>query len=304
MTSHRAFKARVRARMTKTGESYTTARRHLLTRVAAGTRAPADSDPAHRGAATAAAPDDPSGATTDPATIPRGPAARATAEHGTAGPDPTAAVAGQRERIPDALLRERTGRGWDEWFALLDDENTAGRSGEDTAGRSGDDTAGRSGAGTADARTHGEIAAWLVTTHRVPGWWAQTVTVGYEQARGLRAPGQGRDGGYSTGGSRTVAVPVERLFDAFADEALRARWLPEVEVRVRTATAPRTFRADWAGGPTRIVVGFVAVGPTKSKVTVQHEKVTDPRRAADLKAYWRDRLAALKQLLETDGDPR
>ncbi|WP_196255660.1 hypothetical protein ACN26Y_22045 [Micromonospora sp. WMMD558] len=282
MTNQRAFKARVRARMDKTGESYTTARRHLLARmpaapaeppavVAPGTEPPAvdlgGETPAVEPPATAPAPGSAAGGPAEP---PATPVEAAPARAGTAG---------QVARIPDALLRERTGRGWEEWFGLLDEWG-----------------------GT--EHTHTEIARWLVAVHEVPGWWAQTVTVGYEQSRGLRAPGQQRGGAYSAGGSRTVAVPVDRLFAAFADETLRRRWLPDVDVRVRTATAPKTFRADWAGGPTRIVVGFVPAGDTKSRLSVLHEKVGSAERAAELKAYWRERLDALKQLLETEGDRR
>ncbi|MET7950921.1 DUF4287 domain-containing protein [Micromonospora sp. NPDC005324] len=243
MTTQRSFKARVRARMGKTGESYTTARRHLINRTVEPTMA-----------SIAASPPAPA--------------------------EPTAAAAAaQTERIADELIRARTGRGWAEWFDLLD-------------------------AASATEWTHTRIARHLATEHEVPGWWAQTITVGYEQARGLRAPGQRRGGGFEASASRTVAVPAPRLFEAFADETARARWLPDVEVRVRTATAPRSFRADWAGGPTRIVVGIDAVGESKARVNVLHEKLTAAEQAAELKAYWRDRLAALKALLETDGDHR
>jgi hypothetical protein len=238
MTRQKSFKTRVRSRMDKTGESYTTARRQLLTRSA---NPEPDGQPAPVG--------------------------------------PASATAVQTERISAALLRERTGRDWDEWFALLD-------------------------AWSAVERTHTEIARWLVTAHEVPGWWAQTVTVGYEQARGLRAPGQSRAGGFSASGSKTVGVPVERLFAAFADEALRRRWLPDVEVSVRTTTVPKTFRADWAGGPTRIAVGFAPKGEAKAQVAVLHEKLADADEAARCKAYWRERLAVLKQVLESEEGVR
>ncbi|MET8357296.1 hypothetical protein [Micromonospora sp. NPDC005171] len=247
MTNQRSFEARVRTRMEKTGESYTTARRHLISR-----------------AAEPAAP----------------PAQESTAASPPAQTEPTAAAAAaQTERIADDLIRDRTGRGWDQWFTLLD-------------------------AASASEWTHTRIARHLATEHEVPGWWAQTITVGYEQARGLRAPGQRRGGGFEAGASRTVAVPARRLFEAFADETARARWLPDVEVRVRIATAPRSFRADWAGGPTRVVVGIDAVGESKARVSILHEKLAGAAQAAELKAYWRDRLAALKVLLETDGDHR
>ncbi|MEU7843707.1 hypothetical protein AB0B39_22430 [Micromonospora sp. NPDC049114] len=242
MTDQRSFKTRVRARMAKTGESYTTARRQLINRAAAPV-------------STAAQTERPAGASSAPA------------------------AAAQTERIADDLLRDRTGRGWADWFAVLD-------------------------AASAAERTHTEIARHLTAGHEVPGWWAQTITVGYEQARGLRSPGQRRDGGFEASASRTVAAPAARLFEAVADETVRARWLPDVEVRVRTATAPRSFRADWAGGPTRIVVGFDPVGESKTRVTVLHEKLIGAEQAAEFKAYWRERLTALKVLLESNGDTR
>lgn len=279
MTHQRTFKARVRSRMAKTGESYTTARRQLLARAqATEPAAPADlTTPAEPTTPVPTTPVPAAPAPAAPISPATGPAAGSVPDH--AGPAATeTGPAEQTERISDALLSERTGRAWAQWFALLDEWGGTGR-------------------------THTEIARWLVTTHEVPGWWAQTVTVGYEQARGLRAPGQRRGGGFSANGSRTVAVPVRRLFDAFADDALRRRWLPE-DVRVRTATAPKSFRADWADGSTRIVVGFAAAGESKSRVAVQHEKLADAEQAARLKAYWRERLAALKQLLESDGDQR
>lgn len=240
MTRQKSFKTQVRARMDKTGESYTTARRQLL---AKATSRYDDTTPVT--AAPTAAPPEPT-------------------------PTPEAVKALQ---FSDALVRERTGRGWDEWFALLDGWH-------------------------ATTRTHTEIARWLAEEQQVDGWWAQSVTVTYEQARGMRAPGQGADGYFTANASKTVAVPVERLFDAFADDDLRERWLPGAKIAVRTATSPKSFRADWVEDSTRIGVGFGAKSDAKALVAVAHEKLPDAAAAAAKKAYWRDRLAALKMLLE------
>lgn len=226
MTRQKSFKSKVRARMGKSGESYTTARRQLL--------------------------------------------------HKATPPEPEAASGHDGVKAmqhSDAVVRERTGRGWDEWFPLLDDWGATGR-------------------------THTEIARWLVSEHGVDGWWAQSVTVSYEQTRGMRAPGQKSDGFFSAGASKTVAVPVERLFSAFADEALREQWLPGSGLTVRGATEPKSFRADSDDG-TRVVVGFVAKGDAKAVVGVSHEKLADAESAARMKAYWREHLAALKELLES-----
>ena len=99
--------------------------------------------------------------------------------------------------------------------------------------------------------------------------------------------------------SKTMAVPVERLYEAFADPALRGRWLPGAAFEVRTARPPRSIRANWEDGSTRLLVAFTAGGEARSQVAVTHERVPDAGTADKLKAYWRERVAVLKQVLES-----
>ena len=172
----------------------------------------------------------------------------------------------------DEVIRRRTGRGWEEWFDLLDDSG-------------------------AIAKPHREIARWLQSEHGIDGWSAQSVTVSYERARGRRAVGEHADG-FAITASKTVAVPVERLYDAFVDESLRERWLPDGRLRERTATRPRSARFDWGDGETRVVVGFTAKGDAKSVVDVEHARLPDAAEAERMKAFWRERVAALKEVLE------
>jgi hypothetical protein len=176
------------------------------------------------------------------------------------------------EPRPSAALRRSTGRDRAEWFALLDTWGAAGRS-------------------------YRDIADWLTGEHGVSSWWAQKLIVEYEQARGLRDAGVRPDGTFAGGASKTVAVPVERLFDAFVDPTLRERWLPGVALRERTSQAGRSARFDWADD-SRVNVTFGALGDGKSQVAVEHDHLPDARAAAERKAYWRDRLTALKTLLE------
>jgi uncharacterized protein YndB with AHSA1/START domain len=243
MTRHKSFKQRVRTRMDKTGESYTTARSHLI------------------------GPDEGPAAAEDAATPSEAPAAP---EPATAEEPSTAAIS---SRVSDESLRRATGRGYDGWFALLD-------------------------AWKATERTHTEMAAWLVEEHGVGGWWAQTVTVAYEQARGLRVPGQKKDG-FACSASRTVDVPAERAFAAVAEEAERARWLAGHEVSVRTATPPKRLRADFDAA-TRVAFEFTAKGGARTVVAVEHSRLADAEQAARAKAMWRERLGRLKALLEQD----
>jgi uncharacterized protein YndB with AHSA1/START domain len=233
MTKQKSFKGRVRARMEKTSESYTAARRQLLAKAGAEPTAPEAAGPA-------AVPIDAPGA---------------------------------KRPYSDDVLRANTGRTWDEWFALLDRWGAA-------------------------ERPHPEIARWLNEEHGVDGWWAQGVTVGYEQARGLRAPGQRRGGLFEASASKTVAVPVDRLYEAFMDPGLRERWLPGAKLEVRTAKPGKSIRANWDDGSTRLVIAFTARGDAKSQVALVHERVPDAEAAEAMKAYWRERVKELKRVLE------
>jgi hypothetical protein len=172
----------------------------------------------------------------------------------------------------DDAIRRRTGRGWEQWFDLLD------------------------ASGAVDW-PHKEIARWLREEQRVDGWGAQSVAVSFERARRLRAVGE-RPDGFSITAQRTVAVPVDRLYDAFVDESLRESWLPDGRLRERTATKPKSARFDWDDGGTRVIVGFTAQGEAKSTVALAHERLPDAEEADRMKTFWRERVAALKEELE------
>lgn len=57
--------------------------------------------------------------------------------------------------------------------------------------------------------SHSQTARWLVEEQGVDGWWAQGITVDFEQARKGRLPGQKSDGTFATSATRTI--PGERL---------------------------------------------------------------------------------------------
>jgi hypothetical protein len=198
MTRQKSFKRLVRARMEKTGESYTAARAILL-----------------------------------------------------AAEEPDGWLATSDERI-----RERTGRGWEEWFDRIDEWGEL---------------------------THREIAKRIATELDIDplAWNAQAITMSYERTRGGRQPGE-RDDGFAVTATKTLPVPVERLFDAF---------LAQGELNERTSTRPKSARFDW--GESRVNAVFVAKGEASSAVSVEHRRLADPDEAERMKAFWRERLPRL-----------
>ena len=177
------------------------------------------------------------------------------------------------ERMSDAKIEEATGKRWDQWFSILD----------------------RWGARD---RKHRDIARFLIEERDVPGWWAQSITVAYERARGMRLKYQNSEG-FSVTASKTIAVPVDALFDAFVDPRRRAQWLRDATMSLRTSQRGRTARFDWEDGTTRVVVGFIDKGPAKSTVALAHERLADADEAEMRKAFWRQRLIDLKSFVES-----
>ena len=174
----------------------------------------------------------------------------------------------------DETIRERTGRGWEEWFDLLD-------------------------AWGAAERTHREMARWLAEQQgeHPLAWNVQAVVKSYERTRVGRAVGEHEDG-FTVTASKTVSVPVERLYAAFVDPGLRERWLPDGDLRERTTIEPRSARFDWGDGASRVHVAFAAKGEAKSTAALSHERLPDGAEAERMKAFWRERVAGLKQELE------
>jgi hypothetical protein len=176
--------------------------------------------------------------------------------------------------LSDAAVKKATGCGWERWVHALD----------------------KAGADQWDHRT---IVEYARTKYKTPDWWAQMVVVGYERIKGLRAIGQRRGGGYEASKSKTINAPVATLFDAWSNARRRARWLPGVKLTVRTAQPGKSMRITWPD-QTSVEVGFMAKGAGKSAVALSHVKLASREDADARKAFWAERLEALKKQIETD----
>ena len=172
----------------------------------------------------------------------------------------------------DAIMKEKTGCSWERWVKALDREK-------------------------AYTWPHRNIATHVREKYKIPGWWAQSVTVGYERIKGLRAVGQRRDGLFEAGKSKTFPIPLAQLYDAFSDARVRRRWLPDVDLTIRTATREKSMRISWPDR-TSVAVGFTTRGAGKSQVSLVHEKLPDRAAVSRMKEYWSERLAELGKLLQ------
>ena len=173
--------------------------------------------------------------------------------------------------ISSEAVEKATGKTWEQWLKTLD----------------------RAGA---KAWPRKQIAEHLHETCGVGEWWCQMVTVGYEQARGLREKHQTAQG-FRAQVSKTVDVEVERLFAAWSDARQRNRWLPGARMQVRRETAPKSMRVTW-GKSEDLDLNFFAKGDDKSMVQLQHGKLSGAAAVARQKKFWTAALARLKAQLE------
>lgn len=178
--------------------------------------------------------------------------------------------------VDEQRVREVTGKGRAEWFALLD--------------------------GTGAARmAHAAIARALTEQHGLDGWWAQQLSMNYERARGLRRKYE-RPDGFTITKSKTLAVPVSEVYGALIAGDARARWLDgDLEV---TATQPdKRVRGRWADPPSRVVLELQAKQPSKTSVHVEHFKLPDAEAAEQARKAWGERLQRLSEHLGGDAAP-
>jgi uncharacterized protein YndB with AHSA1/START domain len=173
--------------------------------------------------------------------------------------------------MSDAAVAAKTGKNWAEWVRTLDKAGAA-------------------------RMTHREIAACLYDKLGVPSWWAQMVTVGYERLRHRRKRHE-KPEGYDVGASRTVPVPIARLFAAWNDLQKRRRWLRKDEMEISTARRNKSLRVRWGDGDSRVEILFYAKGSGKSSVTVDHRRLQSAKEAAKRKSYWVKQLDALEKYL-------
>jgi hypothetical protein len=178
----------------------------------------------------------------------------------------------ETKRSSDEAVKAKTGKVWSEWFAVLD-----------KAG--------------AKNWPHKEIATYLYEKQKLPGWWAQMVSVGYEHERGLRQKFQKCDGQFSASGSRTIAAPMAKAFAAWTDDKARKRWLPDGKLEITSSTPGKYVRGKW-NGESRLSVGFYSKGAGKTQVAVDHEKLVDSKECEKMKSYWFEALNRLQSALE------
>ncbi len=195
--------------------------------------------------------------------------------------------------ITGEAVASATGRDWCEWLDFLD---------------------------ALDARemTHREIVVLVAGKGGLSnGWWQQMVTVGYEQARGLRIVGQTADAGYQIGVQKTLPIPQDLAWDLLVTGPGRNLWLGDhrpfnlqkgeeyvtcegVSGQVRSVAPGQRLRLTWShpdlARPSTLQLMLVGSGE-KTSIRFHQERLSSPDERERMRQHWREVLRKLLELL-------
>jgi hypothetical protein len=174
--------------------------------------------------------------------------------------------------VSNEAVLKATGKGWNEWIKILDKAGSI-------------------------KKTHKEVAQYLTDNFEISGWWAQSVTVYYEQAKGLREKHQ-KPGGFEISASKTVIVPLPVLYNAWKKQKNIDDWTNGKNFQITKTTENKSIRAAWNNGSTRISIDFYEKGEDKSQIALQHMKLKNSADAEKMKKFWRDVMERMKLSLE------
>lgn len=142
------------------------------------------------------------------------------------------------------------------------------------------------GAGGRDL-DHAALARLLGERWDVEDWWAQGVTVAFEQVIGRRVVGQSSEGTFSASASRTLPGDPDAVrdrWDAFMTAARREE-LGLSEPALRATETWRYWRTAGADG-SRLAVNITAKDEGRSTLAIEHKGIASAEERAAWKAAW------------------
>lgn len=196
------------------------------------------------------------------------------------------------EKISDEAVEKATGKSWDTWHHLLKQAEV-------------------------DDWNHKEIVTYLRTQHNITHWWAQTITVNYEQFIGKRQVGQTRTAGYQIGVRKTFDLTPNEAWDLIFSQEASQIWLGNNTIEnfeegvdfathegttgeIRVIKPNHHIRLSWKPKPwekpSTLQIGVYPTTSGKTTIAFHHEKLKDEKVREQMRKHWKDVLAQLEKL--------
>jgi uncharacterized protein YndB with AHSA1/START domain len=198
------------------------------------------------------------------------------------------------DRISTESVREATGRGWDDWLKTLD-------------------------AAGAEDWDHKEIVAYLGREHgeATSSWRRQSITVGYEQARGKRVVGETAETAFQVGVQKSVDATVTEVWDRITSRP--DLWLgegasvdlaegtpyhgPGVSGEIRVVKRGDRLRMSWQPddwpAPATLQLTLSETESGKTAIQAHLEKLPDASAREAMRTRWREALERIAAAAES-----
>lgn len=144
--------------------------------------------------------------------------------------------------------------------------------------------------------SHQKIAERIRERGDVSGWWAQTITVAYEQHIGRRVPGQDCDGNYQVAVSKTLPSSMDEALARWSELMAGVESLSDIPLSRGPETSStqkwRYWRCGLADG-SRVSVHVHQKAADKAALGIQHDKLESPDQVEHWRAFWKARVREL-----------
>jgi hypothetical protein len=171
-----------------------------------------------------------------------------------------------------AAIEKTTGKTWEEWVKYLE------------------------GIGAKDL-PHKDIANHvrnkLKATQENAGWWAQSITVAYEQYIGRRKPGQRSDGTYEVSVTKTRPGTMEDAMKVWLFLIQGKDEFSGIAITIPPTISQTDKRLHWVCGLAdgSRVRADTSESSGKVRLAITHGKLTDQKAMEKWRAYWKTLLA-------------
>lgn len=193
--------------------------------------------------------------------------------------------------ISNDAVKEATGKGWDSWIKILDKAKLADS-------------------------PHKEIAQYLSSKHKVKPWWSQSITVGYEYAKGRRVKGQTESQGFEIGAQKTIDMTPKATWQLLMSPKGLKVWLGDalnfkplagygyrtadgISGEIRTVTIGQKLRISWKRPhwrTTSVLQLYLVPTGGKTSIRIHQEKLRDADQRTEMKQHWQAVLEKIQKI--------
>jgi hypothetical protein len=166
-------------------------------------------------------------------------------------------------------IEKATGKSWDEWLKVFE-----GMKARDLP--------------------HKEIVLKIIDVGGVTPWWAQMITVAYEQHIRRRIPGQRSSGKFQVTASRTVDGTLDAALKGWLRVTAGRREFLKVPIARPATISPKGKYIYWRCGlanGSRLDMSIYERAPGKTVIALGHENLASLKEIDRWRTFWKSQLA-------------